>query len=135
METVAQIDLARALLELVRLHTFPHRTHPRQDPYTLLSALLSNALTPSAIADDIIATASHRNDFYDNMEYLTDYYANSLLVMTIISLGFLLIVVRRGGGRTPTTTDHPSREDNFDQHVVDRRHTKRNDVFLTCYHF
>jgi len=88
METVTQMDLARALLDLVRLRAFPNRTHPRQDPYTLLSALLSNALTPTAIAADIIATAIHRDDFYDNIERLTDYYANSLLVMGIISLGF-----------------------------------------------
>ena len=83
---VPAIDLAWALLREIQPYPYPNRT-PNEDPYTLLSALLTHALTPSA--EDIIATALHPvEDLYVNMEKLTDYYTNSLLVVSIISLWF-----------------------------------------------
>jgi hypothetical protein len=81
------IDLAWALLGQVRNYSFSGTT-PRQQPYQLLSAMLTYALTPGEIADDIIAAAMSTNhDIYINLQNLTNYYFN-MFVMGIISLGF-----------------------------------------------
>ena len=125
------IDLAWALLGQVRNYSFSGTT-PRQQPYQLLSAMLTYALTPGEIADDIIAAAMSTNhDIYINLQNLTNYYFN-MFVMGIISLGFWLTVVRRGGGRTPAMSEHPSRIDTFQQNLVNRRLTEVEKVFHPC---
>ena len=80
------IEVARALLAEVRDHPFSGTT-PREQPYQLLSAMLTHALTPYEIAVDIIAAAiSLNHDIYFNLQSLTQYYFN-MFVMGIISLG------------------------------------------------
>jgi hypothetical protein len=81
------IHVAWALLRDVRNHTFSG-TSLREQPYQMLSAMLTHAVTPDVIAVDIIAAAiSPDNDVYINLQNLTQFYFN-MFVMGIISLGF-----------------------------------------------
>jgi hypothetical protein len=87
LDGIDAIELAWALLERVRDYPFAGPT-PRQQPYQLLSAMLTHALTPYEIAVAIIVAAiSANHDIYFNLRNLTDYYFN-MFVMGIISLGF-----------------------------------------------
>jgi hypothetical protein len=87
LDGINPIEVARALLGEVRTYPFSGAT-PREQPYQLLSAMLTHALTPDEIAVNIIAAAiSPDHDIYFNLQSLTRYFFN-MFVMDIISLGF-----------------------------------------------
>jgi hypothetical protein len=91
LDGVNPIDTAWALLGEVRNYPFSGTT-ARENPYQLLSAMLTHALTPDEVAVDIIAAAidplhDPEHSIYENFERLTRYYFN-MFVMGIISLGF-----------------------------------------------
>ena len=82
------IELAWALLERVRDYPFADPV-PRQQPYQLLSAMLTHALTLYEIAVDIIvAGISENHDIYFNLRNLADYYFNMFVMGITVSLGF-----------------------------------------------
>jgi hypothetical protein len=88
---VNPIDMARALLEEIRDYPFSGTT-ACENPYQLLSAVLTHALTPNDVAYNIIVAVLNplldpECSMYENFERLTRYYFN-MFVMGIISLGF-----------------------------------------------